>query len=123
MLLQPINIISRSQRLEDNEDQTALMHRLIWDFAISICPIGIFSYGMRIILKLAVLRANSADDKLNDFFFFSYFCMKYQTLFSGKNKKNISKCCLLKFLPSMLSISNQTRQETIETYCHAMFLG
>ena len=30
--------------------------------------------------------------------------MKSQNLFSGKNMKNISKCCLLKFLPSMLSI-------------------
>ena len=29
--------------------------------------------------------------------------MKYQFLFSGK-KKNISKCCLLNFLPSMLSV-------------------
>ena len=31
-------------------------------------------------------------------------CMKYQIQFSGKNKKNISKCCLLKILPRMLSI-------------------
>ena len=31
-------------------------------------------------------------------------CMKCQTLFSGENKKNISKCRLLKFVPSMLSI-------------------
>ena len=30
------------------------------------------------------------------------FCMKYQILFSRKNKKNILKCHLLKFLPSML---------------------
>ena len=29
--------------------------------------------------------------------------MEKQILFSGKNKKNISECCLLKFLPSMLS--------------------
>ena len=33
--------------------------------------------------------------------------MKYQSLFLAKNKKNISKCCLLAFLPSMLSIKNQ----------------
>ena len=31
--------------------------------------------------------------------------MKRQSLFSGKIKKNISKCCLLKFLPNMLSIN------------------
>ena len=30
--------------------------------------------------------------------------MKCQNMFSGKNKKNILKCCLLKLLPSMLSI-------------------
>ena len=30
--------------------------------------------------------------------------MKCQILFSGKNKKNISKCHLLKILPRVLSI-------------------
>ena len=30
-------------------------------------------------------------------------CMKCERLFSGKNKKNISKCRLLNFLPKMLS--------------------
>ena len=30
--------------------------------------------------------------------------MKCQILFSGKNKKNISKCHLLKILPGMLSV-------------------
>ena len=30
--------------------------------------------------------------------------MKYQSLFSGKNKKNISKCRLLTFFPRVLSI-------------------
>ena len=30
--------------------------------------------------------------------------MKYQTLFSVKNKKNILKYYLLKFLPNMLSV-------------------
>ena len=30
--------------------------------------------------------------------------MKCQHLFSVKNKKNILKCCLLKFLPRVLSI-------------------
>ena len=29
-------------------------------------------------------------------------CMKCQMLFSGKNKKNISKCHLLKILPRVL---------------------
>ena len=31
-------------------------------------------------------------------------CKKCQSLFSGKKKKNIPKCCLLKFLPSMQCI-------------------
>ena len=30
--------------------------------------------------------------------------MKFQILFSGKNKKNISKCHLLKFLPRVLRV-------------------
>ena len=31
--------------------------------------------------------------------------MKYQKLFSGKNKKNISNCRLLKILPRVLSVN------------------
>ena len=31
--------------------------------------------------------------------------MKCQILFSRKNKKSISKCCLLKSLPSMPSVN------------------
>ena len=31
--------------------------------------------------------------------------MKNQNLFSGKNEKNISKCCLLIFLPRVLSVT------------------
>ena len=45
--------------------------------------------------------------------------MKCQILFSGKNKKNISKCRLLKILHRVLSVSSvdwaierQTNQET-----------
>ena len=33
-------------------------------------------------------------------------CMKYQNPISGKNKKNISMCCLLKILPRVLSINS-----------------
>ena len=32
--------------------------------------------------------------------------MKCHILFSGKNKKNISKCRLLKILPRVLSVNN-----------------
>ena len=31
--------------------------------------------------------------------------MKCQNLFSGKNKKNVPECCLLKILPRGLSIN------------------
>ena len=34
-------------------------------------------------------------------------CMKCQILFSGKNKKNISKCHLLKILPRVLGVKQQ----------------
>ena len=33
-------------------------------------------------------------------------------LFSGTNKKNIPKCCLLKFLPRVLSIKIKTITDT-----------
>ena len=33
--------------------------------------------------------------------------MKSQILFSGKNKKNISKCHLLKILPRVLSVKGR----------------
>ena len=44
--------------------------------------------------------------------------MKCQILFSGKNKKNISKCRLLKILPRVLSVKvNEERQETDMIIC------
>ena len=55
---------------------------------------------------------NSADDQIRDIFLifprkqdltFPVSCMKCQILFSEKNKKNISKYCLLKILPKVLS--------------------
>ena len=69
-------------------------------------------------LNFTTLWANSADDKLIIFFLFlpeigfdiscklsplEIICKKCQSLFLGKNKKNISKCYLLTFLHSMLS--------------------
>ena len=41
--------------------------------------------------------------------------MKCQILFSGKNKKNISKCRLLKILPRVLSVK-LIRDDLISTY-------
>ena len=72
----------------------------------------------------SILWANLADNKLMIlllFFFFFFLqkivigiscklspketiCMKCQSLFLEKNKKTISKCHLLKFLPSLLSV-------------------
>ena len=37
--------------------------------------------------------------------------MKCQILFSGKNKKNISKCRLLKILPRVLSVKLPVSKE------------
>ena len=72
------------------------------------------------ILTFSMLLADSADDKLMTFFLIlcvkigfdilcklspkETICMKCQILFSRKNKKNISKCHLLLFVPSMWSI-------------------
>ena len=68
------------------------------------------------------LWANSADDKLMMFSYFSQktgsdiscklspletICMKCQNQFSGKNKKNISICHLLKILYRVLSINQK----------------
>ena len=39
--------------------------------------------------------------------------MNYQSLFSGKNKKNISNCRLLKILPSMLCVKSGLNQNDI----------
>ena len=80
-------------------------------------------------LTFITLWANSADNKL--VIFFSYFsqktgfdiayietiCMKCQ-MFSGKNKKNISKCCLLKILPRLLSIKDDLswRKQLVNLY-------
>ena len=66
-------------------------------------------------VEFTALWANLADDKLMIFFLFSQetgfdisckfaICRKCQNLFYGKNKKIISKCCLLKFLPRVLSV-------------------
>ena len=37
--------------------------------------------------------------------------MKCQNLFSGKNKKNISKCRLLKILPRVLSVKQPQKEQ------------
>ena len=37
--------------------------------------------------------------------------MKCQILFIGKNKKNISKCRLLKILPRVLSVKQQHKEQ------------
>ena len=38
--------------------------------------------------------------------------MKCQILFSGKNKKNISKCRLLKILPRVLSVKHIVKSQS-----------
>ena len=57
----------------------------------------------------SVVWANSVDKEK--------VCMKFQNLFSGKNKKNISKCHLLKVLPSMPSLKLLSFQHRLERHC------
>ena len=80
-----------------------------------LARIGEHQKAITQLLTLTMLREDSAEDKLMRFFLFFpdnriwHFmqivscCMKYQSYFLGKNKKNISNCCLMKFLPSILS--------------------
>ena len=91
----------------------------LWSHETMFFFYQIFRQNEAFILTITTLWAESADNK------FSYFshkidldiscilspeeivCIKCQSLFSGKkNKKDtyISKCCLLKFLPNMLSL-------------------
>ena len=71
-------------------------------------------------LTFSTSCANSADDELVNFFLYSKktsfviscklspvgtICMKCQVPFSRKNKKNILKCHLLKFLSRVLKIN------------------
>ena len=44
--------------------------------------------------------------------------MKCQILFSGKNKKNISKCRLLKILPRVLSVNNENPDRQNDSNIH-----
>ena len=44
--------------------------------------------------------------------------MKCQILFSGKNKKNISKCRLLKILPRVLSVNANYTSQRLDTSLH-----
>ena len=80
--------------------------------------VDILAY-LHIFTHNTMLWADSADDKLMIFFIFFletriwYFMqivflgdIVFQILFSRKNKKNISRCRLQKFLPSMQSIKS-----------------
>ena len=50
--------------------------------------------------------------------------MKCQILFSGKNKKNISKCYLLKILPRGLSIKVTVNNLSVQLLlCLEMIVG
>ena len=81
------------------------------------------------------LWADKADDKLMILFFFflrkkaltfhvncllrRQICIHVcRSLFSEKNKKNISKCCLLKFLPRVLSVKTLIYWPAFELFIH-----
>ena len=49
--------------------------------------------------------------------------MTCQILFSRKNKKNVSKCCLLPFLTSMLSVNYNNKEKVdilLNSFCICM---
>ena len=71
-----------------------------------------FLIFLRNSLTFNTLWANSAGEKLLFFFFFfpRKKDMKCQILFPGKNKKNISKCHLLKILPRVLSVKKNRKE-------------
>ena len=59
------------------------------------------------ILTLSTLLLNSADDTLMTFFlFFPENRIRHANCLHWKNKKNILKCRLLKFLPRVLNINH-----------------
>ena len=47
--------------------------------------------------------------------------MKFQSLFSGKNEKNISKFCLVNFLPTMLSIKHHWLLKSTDFFIYLFF--
>ena len=47
---------------------------------------------------------------------FEMICINYQILFSEKNKKNISDCCLVKVLPRVLRVNGQFYHDVKSKY-------
>ena len=96
---------------------------LVWNW---IC-VSVLLFGSHIVplegiygtLTFATLWTNSADDKLMNI---EAICMKCQFLSPGKNKKNISKCRLLKTLLRVLSI-NRIYSQCAETQSELRWSG
>ena len=80
----------------------------------------VIRFDASIALTIYHSLANSADEKLMIFFYYSHktwfgiscklspletICKKCQILFRGKSEKNITKCRLLNFLRSMQSVN------------------
>ena len=87
--------------------QTVWMHRLIWAFAVHICLKT--RVRMACILTFTTLWENSVADRLMIFYYFS---QEEQCVWNDKAfflnisyKKNISRCHLSNFLPSMLRVN------------------
>ena len=65
----------------------------------------IFTWDLSCLTAITTLWAKSVDDKLIVFLIFlRKQDLTCQNLFSGKSKKNILICCLLKILPGVLSV-------------------
>ena len=63
--------------------------------------------------KLDILRKSSPEETIC--MTLETICMKCQSLFSGKNKKNISKYHLLKFLPREVIVDNRRNSVKVST--------
>ena len=48
--------------------------------------------------------------------------MKCSIMFPGKNKKNISMCCLLKILPRVLGVKKKKKDEICVQYLNMLKL-
>ena len=83
-------------------------HTVCLDFS-KLLEKFVLKYVSTYTLTSTTLWTFSADDKLM-IFSKETICMKCQILFSGKNKKNISKWCLLKILPRVLRVKKDQQR-------------
>ena len=91
---------------------TSLLFKSLPLLPVKICQCKVIVCIQSMNITVTTLWADSADDNLMIYFLLLYFpekletiCVKFQSLFPGKIlKQNVTKCRLLKVLPSLLSL-------------------